>query len=93
MSTTLLFYADLLSCSPEQLRESCRAWRGKSPQQLLHERQLLEAKRLLLHTSAAVKEIAFDLGFDDPAYFGRFFRRLSGRSPEVFRLEFREKYQ
>lgn len=87
------FYADILSCSPEQLRESCRASRGKSPQGLLHERQLLEAKRLLLHTSAAVKEIAFDLGFEDPAYFGRFFRRLSGRSPEVFRLEFREKYQ
>ncbi|GEM_PF-542498 len=87
------FYSQTLNCSPEQLRESCRKLTGKSPQELLHQRRLLEAKRLLLHSSVAVKEIAFALGFVDPAYFGRFFRRLSGRSPEQFRLEIREKYQ
>jgi AraC family transcriptional activator of pobA len=53
--------------------------------QIVHARLLLEAKRQLLYTSEPVSEIAYALGFDDPAYFTRFFSQRTGVSPRVFR--------
>ena len=53
--------------------------------QLVHARIVLEAKRQLRYTSVAVSEIAYALGFDDPAYFTRFFSRRTGLSPRAFR--------
>ncbi|SUG66732.1 4-hydroxyphenylacetate 3-monooxygenase operon regulatory protein [Salmonella enterica subsp. enterica] len=52
---------------------------------LIFDRQLREAKRLLLFSDNAVNEIAWQLGFKDPAYFARFFNRLAGCSPSQFR--------
>jgi AraC family transcriptional activator of pobA len=77
--------AAALHVSESRLRNTCLATTGQSPIQLLHARVLLEAKRELHYTSKSVREIAFALGFEDPAYFTRFFSRLAGLSPRAFR--------
>jgi AraC family transcriptional activator of pobA len=53
--------------------------------QLIQERLLIEAQRQLRYTSMTVAEVAYYLGFDDPAYFSRFFARGAGRSPRAFK--------
>ncbi|MBZ9559355.1 MULTISPECIES: helix-turn-helix domain-containing protein [unclassified Modicisalibacter] len=68
------------------LNTLCRRLAGRSALQLLHERLLLEAKRQLTYTNMTVGQIADMLGFSEPAYFTRFFKRLSGQSPKAFRL-------
>jgi AraC family transcriptional regulator, transcriptional activator of pobA len=78
-------YAALLNVSESRLRTACLALAGQSPVQLVHARVLLEAKRQLHYTDNAVSEIAYMLGFDDPAYFTRFFTRRTGISPRRFR--------
>jgi AraC family transcriptional activator of pobA len=71
--------------SESRLRSVCLATTGQPPIQLLHARILLEAKRQLHYTSDPISEIAYALGFEDPAYFTRFFTRLAGSSPRAFR--------
>ncbi|MDF7813870.1 AraC family transcriptional regulator [Hymenobacter sp. YC55] len=78
-------YARLLHLSANHLNTVIKAQSGKTVLQHLHERQLLEAKRLLYHTERSVKEIAFELGFQDAAYFTRFFKRLTGVTPLHYR--------
>lgn len=78
-------YAAALNVSESQLRNACLALTGQSPVQLVHARVLLEAKRQLHYTDSPVSEIAYALGFDDPAYFTRFFTRRAGISPRAFR--------
>jgi AraC family transcriptional activator of pobA len=78
-------YAKALHVSESRLRSACLALTGQSPIQLVHARILLEAKRRLHYTDAAVAEIAYALGFADPAYFTRFFTRRAGLSPRAFR--------
>ncbi|MNL85110.1 Transcriptional activator NphR [compost metagenome] len=53
--------------------------------ELILERRLLEAKRLLMFTIRSVEDIGREIGFDDPAYFSRFFRRRMGEAPAVWR--------
>jgi AraC family transcriptional activator of pobA len=76
-----------LHVSESRLRSTCLATTGQSPVQIIHARILLEAKRQLHYTDRAVREVAFALGFEDPAYFTRFFSRLSGVSPRLFRRQ------
>ncbi|MDQ2642013.1 MAG: helix-turn-helix domain-containing protein [Pseudomonadota bacterium] len=78
-------YAQALHVSESRLRSVCLSSTGQSPIQLIHARILLEAKRQLHYTSNPVSEIAYALGFEDPAYFTRFFSRLAGASPRAFR--------
>lgn len=78
-------YATALHLSDRQLNHLCRRQLGQTVTQLLHARRLLEAKRLLLATPLTVAEIAYQLGFGDASYFGRFFRRHTGQSPQSFR--------
>lgn len=52
---------------------------------LIHLRMIVEAKRQLRYTAMPVAQIAYFLGFEDPAYFTRFFRQRSGLSPKAFR--------
>lgn len=72
---TVSFYADELAVSSRKLIETCQLYCDKSPTQLIRERLILEARRLLLHSKYSIKEIAYFLGFEDPAYFNRFFRK------------------
>jgi AraC family transcriptional activator of pobA len=74
-----------LRVSRSQLNEALRRGTGRSASEIIHERVLLEAKRVLLHSSLTVAEIAYRLKFQDPSYFGRFFRKYSGRTPGAYR--------
>ncbi len=69
-------YADMLNISAGHLSELVKEQSGKPAIAHIHERLILEAKRLLFHKNHSVKEIAFQLGFEDPSYFNRFFKRL-----------------
>lgn len=78
-------YAAHLGISSTRLNELCRQYAGRCALQLVHDRIMLEAKRNLIYTVMTVSEIAYSLGFKDPAYFSRFFTRLAGYSPVDFR--------
>lgn len=74
-----------LNLTEGRLTAICRAVAGASPQQILHARLLMEAKRLLLYTARPSSTIAYTLGFKDPGYFSRFFKRATGQTPKAFR--------
>lgn len=78
-------YAALLRTSASRLRRACLAVTGQSPIDLVHLRLLLEAERQLRYTSMSVTQVAYHLGFEDPAYFSRFFTHRMGMSPRAFR--------
>ncbi len=78
-------YADRLGYSPRTLNRLARAHTGRSAKQLIDERVVLEAKRLLSHGDAPVAEIAEQLGFDDPSNFSAYFRGRAGLTPGAFR--------
>ncbi|MGZ5254493.1 MAG: AraC family transcriptional regulator [Flavitalea sp.] len=82
-------YTGLMSLSSYQLNEITKAAVGKTASALIDEYILLEAKRYLLATPGQVKEIADHLGYEDPSYFIRFFKKHTGYSPDAFRKNFR----
>ncbi|MNJ62533.1 HTH-type transcriptional activator RhaS [compost metagenome] len=63
----------------------CQEHLGMTPMNVINARLVLEAKRMLGHSSLSVKEIAHELGFVDVGYFSRFFRKQAGVSPSGFR--------
>ena len=79
------FYADALRVSEVQLRRACLAAARQTPLRLVRERTILEAKRMLLYSNIPCEQVGFALGFDDPAYFSRFFRAMAGCSARAFR--------
>ncbi|WP_324678283.1 helix-turn-helix domain-containing protein [Hymenobacter sp. GOD-10R] len=86
-------YASMLHISAGHLSEVVKVQSGKPAIKHLHERLVLEAKRLLFYTPLALKEIAFDLGFSDASYFNRFFKRETGATPAEYRTNIRKMYQ
>ena len=74
-------YAAELGCSEAALRKGCLAVAAQSPVELVHARLLIEAERQLRYTGLSVTQIAYQLGFEDPAYFSRFFTKRAGRTP------------
>lgn len=79
------FYAAELNKSPKTLANYFALYGHKTPLQIIQERVTLEAKRLLYYTDKTSKEIAYDLGFDDPAHFSRFFKNQTAASPSEFK--------
>jgi AraC family transcriptional activator of pobA len=79
------FYARRLGITAAHLNALCRQAVGRSALELVHERVLLEAKRNLVYTSMTVSQVSDAIGFNDPAYFTRFFTRATGMSPRAFR--------
>jgi AraC family transcriptional activator of pobA len=77
-------YADRLGLSTERLNRMVRAETGDNAQALLHARLTREACRRLVHVAAPISRLAFELGFEDPAYFCRFFKRHTGLSPRAY---------
>ena len=80
-------YAERLGLSTERLNRMVRAETGHNAQALLHARLAREARQRLVHVAAPVSMLAFDLGFEDPAYFCRFFKRHTGVSPRQYRAQ------
>lgn len=80
-------YARMLRISPQSLSRCVRGHTGRTPTYLIEQRLLLEAWRLLLHSSLTVAEIAYQLGFKSPANFGRFFKKLAKTSPGAARRQ------
>ena len=85
-------YADKLSITPNHLNDISKKTTGKTALELIQERITLEAKRYLLHSDFNSKQIAFELNFNDPSYFSRFFRQQTRYSPESYRKFVRKKY-
>ncbi|MEI6945790.1 AraC family transcriptional regulator [Paraflavisolibacter sp. H34] len=85
------FYADSLNITPKKLSGILTRRTGKSTADLITDRLLLEGRRQLSYSHDSVKEIAYDLGFNDPFYFSRLFKKKQGLSPEQFRAEFSQK--
>lgn len=84
---TVAFYAASLFISPNYLNILCQRQLNCSAQELIHNRVLLEAKRLIHTSEKSIKEIAYSLGFDDPAYFSNFFKSKTGLTPRQFRAQ------
>ncbi len=80
-------YADMLNITSAKLNELVKTSRGTTAGQMIKDRLILEAKRNLSHTDKTVKEIAFELGFEDHSYFIRTFRIETGKTPQEFREE------
>jgi AraC family transcriptional activator of pobA len=78
-------YLTELGVSLSKLRRACLEATGQSPMDLVHLRLLVEAERQLRYTTMSISQIAYHLGFEDPAYFSRFFSRLTKESPRAFR--------
>ena len=85
-------YASMLHLSAGHFSEQIKEQSGKTAIEHIHDRLLLEAKRLLFHTNNSIKEIAFQLGFEDASYFNRFFKRLTSSTPLSYRTTIREMY-
>lgn len=82
------FYAEKLHVSPKQLNTLTKAYLNKTIADLIHERLIAEAKRLLVHSGMTVSEVAYSLNFSDNSYFNRFFKRSERITPEQFRKRF-----
>lgn len=85
---TVADYADLLMIAPKTLTHKFKRLHLPQPNEIIKSRIILEAKRLLVHTTKSAKEIAYALGYDDPAYFSRLFFIKTGESPSGFRSKY-----
>ncbi|SDI28383.1 helix-turn-helix domain-containing protein [Chryseobacterium jejuense] len=79
------FYASKMGISEKRINQILKEKMNKTITQLLHERVVVEAERMLISGELTIKEIAFDLNFEDPAYFSRFYKKQTGRTPEEFK--------
>lgn len=78
-------YAEMMYISPKHLNSMCKKGLNKTVINLIHERILIEAKRLLLFTNNSISEIAFELGFNDKSYFMRFFKKHTTLTANLYR--------
>jgi AraC-like DNA-binding protein len=79
------FYASRLFKSPKTLSNVFRKMHAQSPLQVIHQRLLMEARRLLTYSGQPAKQIADELGFEDAAHFSKFFKKMAGFSPSDLR--------
>jgi AraC family transcriptional activator of pobA len=82
-------YADLLRIAPKTLSARLNKLKLENPNEIIKNRIVLEAKRLLMYTDLSIKEIGYQLGYDDPAYFNRIFSQKAGCTPAAFKKSIR----
>lgn len=85
-------YASILNISAGHLSDVVKNQSGKPAIKHIHDRLVMEARRMLLHTHQPLKEIAYELGFSDASYFNRFFKRETGGTPADYRANIRKMY-
>lgn len=86
-------YASLLNITPNHLNALCKQQWGIQAGQLIRDRILLEAKRLLVNVDLSISEVAYRLNFNDNSYFSKFFRKEEGLTPEAFRKKHIQSHQ
>lgn len=90
--TQVAHYADMMYVTPGHLNDTIKAVLGKTAKQVIDEKRIVEAKRLLFWGEYSIKEIAWQLKFEDDGYFNRFFKKHTGHTPATFQKSIREKY-
>lgn len=83
-------YAAKIAIAAGHLNDTVKAISGASVSVQIQERNVLEAKRLLYNTDWTVSKIGFELGYEDPVYFGKLFKKHTRLTPQGFRTKFRE---
>lgn len=78
-------YAEMLNKSPKTLSNLFKKYNEKSPLQIIQNRTILEARRLLRYSDKSIKEIAYEIGYEDIQSFSRFFKKIEGISPSDFK--------
>ncbi|MDQ2804990.1 MAG: AraC family transcriptional regulator [Pseudomonadota bacterium] len=78
-------FASRLGVTRAHLHDACLRTTGRTPLVLLHDRLLAEARTRLEQTDLPVEQVGYGIGFHDPSYFNRFFKRLTGQSPGAYR--------
>ncbi|PKV49819.1 AraC-like DNA-binding protein [Aquimarina sp. MAR_2010_214] len=86
------FYAQKLFKSPKTLSNNFAKFE-KSPLQIIHDRIILEAKRLLIYTDKSAKEIAYEIGFEDASHLSRMFKRHTSLSPSEFKKQLKPELE
>ncbi len=81
-------YAEMLAITPNHLTQTIKQLTGRTSNEILQSKQILEIKRLLIHTTLSVTQIAYELNFNDQSYFTKFFKKATGITP----LQFRNKH-
>ncbi|MGS2737717.1 AraC family transcriptional regulator [Sinomicrobium sp. M5D2P17] len=85
---TTEFYQNLLSVNEKKLAKEIKVFSGKTPKVYIDSRIILEAKRLLIYSDLSIQEIGYSLGFEEPSYFNKYFKRHVYSTP----FEFRKKH-
>jgi AraC family transcriptional regulator, transcriptional activator of pobA len=80
-------YAKILSITTKQLNKVCKEVSNQTALSIIHERVNLEAKRKLFYSVNQVKDICYDLGFEDTGHFNNFFKKMNNKTPVEFRTE------
>ncbi|KQO23004.1 hypothetical protein ASF10_11725 [Flavobacterium sp. Leaf82] len=84
-------YASALSISSAHLNDTVKAITGSPVSVHIQEASIMEAKRLLYFTDNTVREIAYEVGYDEPVYFGKLFKKVTNLTPLEFRKKFRDQ--
>ncbi len=82
-------YAQILAITPNHLTQTVKLLTGKTSNEVIQSKQVLEVKRLLIHTNLGVTEIANLLNFSDQSYFTKFFKKIAGLTP----LQYRQNHE
>lgn len=80
-------YADLMFKSPKTVANVFSKNSERTPLEVIHERIIIEAKRMIIYTEDTMKEIGMKLGYDDPAQFSKLFKKYTGKSPSEFKTD------
>jgi AraC family transcriptional regulator, transcriptional activator of pobA len=79
------YYANKIIITEKRLNQATTNIIGKTPKEIIDARVLLEAKRILAHTNESIKEIAYQLGFEEPTNFIKYFKKHTAFTPTEFR--------
>ncbi len=81
----------MLFVTPNHLNALSKHVTGKPAGELIRDRVILEARRLLVNTGTTIAEVASELEFEDNSYFSKFFKKYTGQTPEAFRKSILDK--